>query len=145
MNGYPVNLRRDGKFLLVTFPDIPEAITQGDNREHALAMAKEALELAMEFYFDDRRPAPLPSRARKGQAVVNLSPSVAAKVLLLNEMLRQKVRPSELARRIGTTKQEVNRLTNLAPDENRPDRSSSSSTRKTPHHQSRLSQLRIKS
>jgi len=113
MNGYPVNLRRDGKFLLVTFPDIPEAITQGDNREHALAMAKEALELAMEFYFDDRRPAPLPSRARKGQAVVNLSPSVAAKVLLLNEMLRQKVRPSELARRIGTTKQEVNRLTNL--------------------------------
>ena len=113
MNGYPVNLRRDGKFILVTFPDIPEAITQGDNREHALAMAKEALELAMEFYFDDRRPAPLPSRARKGQAVVNLSPSVAAKVLLLNEMLRQKVRPSELARRIGTTKQEVNRLTNL--------------------------------
>lgn len=113
MNGYPVNLRRDGKFILVTFPDIPEAITQGDNRDHALAMAKEALELAMEFYFDDQRPVPLPSRARKGQAVVNLSPSVAAKVLLLNEMLRQKVRPSELARRIGTTKQEVNRLTNL--------------------------------
>ena len=113
MNGYPVNLRKDGKFLLVTFPDIPEAITQGDNREHALAMAKEALELAMEFYFDDQRPIPLPSRARRGQAVVNLSPSVAAKVLLLNEMLRQKVRPSELARRIGTTRQEVNRLTNL--------------------------------
>ncbi len=40
-------------------------------------------------------------------------PSVAAKVLLLNEMLRQKVRPIDLARRLGTTKQEVNRLTNL--------------------------------
>jgi antitoxin HicB len=39
--------------------------------------------------------------------------SVAAKVLLLNEMLRQKVRPIELARRIGVTKQEVNRLTDL--------------------------------
>ena len=38
---------------------------------------------------------------------------MAAKVLLLNEMLRQKVRPAELARRIGTTPQEVNRLTNL--------------------------------
>jgi len=45
--------------------------------------------------------------------VVELSPSVAAKVLLLNEMLRQKVRPIDLARRLGTTKQEVNRLTNL--------------------------------
>jgi antitoxin HicB len=39
--------------------------------------------------------------------------SVAAKVLLLNEMLRQKVRPIDLARLIGTTKQEVNRLTDL--------------------------------
>lgn len=28
-------------------------------------------------------------------------------------MQRQKVRPVELARRIGTTRQEVNRLTNL--------------------------------
>ena len=113
MDGYPVSLRRDGKFILVTFPDIPEAITQGDNRTHALEMAKEALELALEFYFDDQRPVPLPSRPRRGQAVVSLSPSVAAKVLLLNEMLRQKVRPVELARRIGTTKQEVNRLTDL--------------------------------
>jgi antitoxin HicB len=113
MQGYPVHLRNDGKFITVSFPDIPEAHTFGNNRNHALAMAKEALELAMEFYFDDQRPVPLPSRVRKGQTVVNLSPSVAAKVLLLNEMLRQKVRPSELARRIGTTKQEVNRLTNL--------------------------------
>jgi len=113
MNGFPVHLRRDGKFITVSFPDIPEAHTLGHDRNHALAMAREALETAMEFYFDDQRPVPLPSRPRRGQPVVNLSPSVAAKVLLLNEMLRQKVRPSELARRIGTTKQEVNRITNL--------------------------------
>jgi antitoxin HicB len=76
-------------------------------------MAKEALELSMEFYFEDMRPVPMPSKPKRGQAVVELSPSVAAKVLLLNEMLRQKVRPIDLARRLGTTKQEVNRLTNL--------------------------------
>jgi len=113
MRGYPVNLRKDGRYILVTFPDIPEAITQGKNRAHALEMAKEALELGMEFYFDDNRPVPLPSKPKRGQAIIELPPSVAAKVLLLNEMLRQKVRPVELARRIGTTKQEVNRLTNL--------------------------------
>jgi antitoxin HicB len=113
MQGYPVNLRKDGKFVLVTFPDIPEAITQGDNRAHALEMAKEALESAMDFYFEDRRAVPMPSKPKRGQAVVELPPSVAAKVLLLNEMLRQKVRPAELARRLGTTPQEVNRLTNL--------------------------------
>jgi antitoxin HicB len=113
MRGYPVNLRRSEGFLVVSFPDIPEAHTQGVDRAEALAMAKEALELSMEFYFDDMRPVPMPSKPKRGQAVVDLSPSVAAKVLLLNEMLRQKVRPIDLARRLGTTKQEVNRLTNL--------------------------------
>ncbi|HEY1253170.1 MAG TPA: type II toxin-antitoxin system HicB family antitoxin [Terracidiphilus sp.] len=113
MRGYPVNLRKDGKFILVTFPDIPEAITQGSNRTDALSMAKEALALSMEFYFDDMRPVPAPSAPKRGQQVVELPLSVAAKVLLLNEMLRQKVRPIDLARRIGTTKQEVNRLTDL--------------------------------
>src|SRR5271157_2850250 len=113
MQGFPVNLRKDGKFYVVSFPDIPEAHTQGLGRAEALKMAKEALELAMEFYFEDQRPVPTPSKPRPGQAVVELSPSVAAKVLLLNEMLRQNIRPAELARRIGTTPQEVNRLTNL--------------------------------
>jgi antitoxin HicB len=113
MRGYPVRLRKDGKFILVTFPDIPEAITQGKDRAEALAMAKEALEVSMDFYFEDQRPIPMPSKPKRGQAVVELPASVAAKVLLLNEMLRQKVRPIDLARRMGTTKQEVNRLTNL--------------------------------
>lgn len=113
VRGYPVRIRKDGEFVLATFPDIPEAITQGNNRAEALAMAREALELSMDFYFEDRRPVPMPSRPKRGQPVVELPASVAAKVLLLNEMLRQKVRPIDLARRIGTTKQEVNRLTDL--------------------------------
>jgi antitoxin HicB len=113
MRGYPVHLRKDGEFITVSFPDIPEAHTFGNNRAHALEMAKEALELAMEFYFEDRRPVPPPSQPKRGQAVVELPASLSAKVLLLNEMLRQKVHPAELARRIGTTPQVVNRLVNL--------------------------------
>jgi antitoxin HicB len=38
---------------------------------------------------------------------------VAAKVLLLNEMLAQKVIASDLARRMETTRQEVHRLIDL--------------------------------
>jgi len=113
MRGYPVNLRKDGKFILATFPDIPEAITQGKDRAEALAMAREALEVSMDSYFEDQRPVPMPSKPKRGQAIIELPLSVAAKVLLLNEMLRQKVRPIDLARLIGTTKQEVNRLTDL--------------------------------
>lgn len=67
----------------------------------------------MDIYFDDRRPVPAPSKPKRGQPVVTLPASLCAKILLLNEMLRQKVPPAELARRIGTTRQEVNRLTDL--------------------------------
>jgi antitoxin HicB len=113
MRGYPVKIRKEGKYLFVSFPDIPEAFTQGRNRAEALKAARDVLETAMDIYFEEHRPVPVPSKPHRGQAVVELPPSVAAKVLLLNEMLRQKIRPIELARRIGITRQEVNRLTNL--------------------------------
>lgn len=112
---FPVNLtpdKADGGFV-VTFPDIPEAITQGDTVEEALAMAQEALETALEFYFEDKRAVPVPSKAKRGQNVIELPASLSAKVLLLNEMVTQNIRPAELARRLNTTPQEVNRLTNL--------------------------------
>ena len=112
---FPITLtqdKRDGGYV-VTFPDIPEAITQGDTAEEALVMAKEALEAALEFYFEDGRTVPIPSKKKRGQKVVELPASLAAKVLLLNEMVKQKIRPVELARRLNTTPQEINRLTNL--------------------------------
>jgi antitoxin HicB len=111
---YPVRLKaeEEGGYV-VTFPDIPEAITQGEDIEDAMIHAADALESALEFYFEGRRPVPAPSKPKRGQRVVELSPSVSAKVLLLNEMLRKKIRPAELARLIGTTPQEVNRLTNI--------------------------------
>jgi antitoxin HicB len=111
---YPVTLKRekDGS-LLVTFVDIPEAITQGVSEEEAMAMAREALETALDFYFEDKREVPMPSTPKRGQPVVELPASLSAKVLLLNEMVRQGVRPAELARRLKTTPQEVNRLTDL--------------------------------
>jgi antitoxin HicB len=110
MLAYPVELTPDGKFLMVTFPDIPEANSQGDSVEDALRMAADALETALDFYFDAGRPVPVPSKPKRGQHTVELRASVAAKVLLLNEMFSQKVRPSELARRLRVTRQEVNRL-----------------------------------
>ena len=112
---FPVTLtpdETDGGFV-VTFHDIPEAITQGETVEEALAMAKEALATAMEFYFEDNRVVPTPSKPKRGQHVVELPVSLSAKVLLLNEMVTQNIRPAELARRLNTTPQEVNRLTNL--------------------------------
>jgi antitoxin HicB len=110
---YPIVMKRDGKFFLVTFPDVPEALTQGRTVEEAREAAAAALETALDFYFEQSRIVPTPSRIKRGGEFVELSASLSAKVLLLNEMIRQKVRPAELARRLQTTPQEINRLTNL--------------------------------
>lgn len=114
MFSYPVKLATDrsGGFV-VTFVDIPEAITQGDTEMHALDAAQDALQSALDFYFEDKRMVPLPSKPKRGQRLVELPASLSAKVLLLNEMISQNVRPAELARRLHTTPQEVNRLTNV--------------------------------
>lgn len=112
---YPANFKEspEGGFV-VTFPDIPEAITQGDTFEEAMEMAEDALLTAMDFYFEDNRPVPIPSAPKKGQEVVSLPASAWAKVLLLNEMLEQKVTQSELARRLGNKPQYVQRLVDLS-------------------------------
>ena len=94
MLAYPVDLKPDGKFLMVTFPDIPEANSQGDSLDDALGMAKDALESAIDWYIEQGKSVPSPSRPKRGQHLVELPASVAAKVLLLNEMIAQKVRPA---------------------------------------------------
>lgn len=111
---YPAKFEKTESGYVVSFRDIPEALTQGRSLEEAQEMAADALLTAMDFYFDDRRPVPPPSAAAPGEHLVQLPPSAAAKVLLLNEMLAQGVTASELARRLGTSPQSVNRLVNLA-------------------------------
>ena len=111
---YPAKLKaqKEGGFV-VTFRDIPEAITQGESLEDALKRAQDALETAMEFYFDDRREVPMPSARKRGERLVALPVSESFKILLLNEMVRQNIRPAELAKRMRTSKQEINRITTL--------------------------------
>ena len=110
---YPAKLTPENGGYVVTFRDIPEAITQGDTKEEAIAMAADALATAMEFYFEDRRLVPMPTEAQDGELGISLPASLTAKVLLLNEMLAQSVTPSELARRMGTSPQVVNRIVDI--------------------------------
>ncbi|MBB3193918.1 type II toxin-antitoxin system HicB family antitoxin [Roseateles terrae] len=98
---------------VVTFRDIPEAITQGDSLEDARAMALDALATAMEFYQEEQRAVPEPSALEPGEELVTLPVSMQAKLLLLNEMVAQKIRPADLARAMGIKPQEVTRLLDL--------------------------------
>jgi antitoxin HicB len=111
MLSYPVKLELDtNQTYLVTFPDIPEAAAVGDDEDEALLNALDALESAIEIYFDEKREVPLPSKPKKGQPVVTLPALVVSKALLANEMIRQGIRKSELARRLDVHMPQVDRL-----------------------------------
>lgn len=45
----------------ITFPDLPECITQGDDMQHAYEMAFDALGLAITGRENDKEPIPVPS------------------------------------------------------------------------------------
>ena len=61
--------------FVVTFRDVPEAITQGDNLLDALDMAQDALSTAMEFYDEDNNPRPKPSEPQYGDVMISLLPT----------------------------------------------------------------------
>lgn len=98
---------------VVTFRDVPEAITQGDSDAEAMAMAEDVLVSAMDFYFEDRRAVPSPSAPIGDERLVELPASVSAKVLLLNALIAENMSNADLARRMGTRPQEVQRIVNL--------------------------------
>jgi antitoxin HicB len=100
MFDYPVILTPDDGAVLVTFPEVPEAITFGANEEEALSHAVDALETTLSFYVDDRKPLPVPS-VRPGLPTVRLSALESIKLAVYREILVQGVRKAELPRRLG--------------------------------------------
>lgn len=110
---YPARLDKKGAGYVVSFRDIPEALTEGSSREEAMDMAADALATAMDFYFEDRKQVPMPSPIGKSEVPVELATSLSAKVLLLNEMLRSGVTASALAKKLKASPQTVTRIVDL--------------------------------
>ncbi len=110
---YPAKFELEDGCYVVSFRDIPEALTQGYSLEEATEMAEDALQTAMDFYFEDNRPVPMPSQAQEGEHLISLPLSVWSKVLLLNTMLEQHISQTELAKRLHKPKQEVQRIVDL--------------------------------
>lgn len=106
---YPVNIEKDGEGFFVSFPDIPEALTCGDDLEDAFFMAKDALLTAFTFYFDGEEKIPAPSVGDYPH-YVEVPASVSAKILLLNTMVDAKITKSQLGRLVGVKRQNVAQL-----------------------------------
>ena len=65
---------------VVTFRDVPEAITQGDDEIDAFEMAADALGSSIEWYLEENREVPKPSARQQDERMVVLSEAIAAEV-----------------------------------------------------------------
>ena len=106
---YPVHLERYPDTVVATFPDIPEALTEGETEDEALAEAEDCLVAALGGYVQDGRPIPVPSQG-VGTANVALSPLVAAKIALYEAVRARRLDATALALRLGCSRGTVRRL-----------------------------------
>lgn len=113
MYRYPVEITPDDNdTVMITFPDVPEAVTFGDDEADALARAPDALETALAGYIEDRRDIPSPSTAQ-GRPVVDLTLLATLKLEAYMAMRARQWRKADLARALGVNPRQIDRLLDL--------------------------------
>ncbi len=109
---YAVNLTRDdNETWLATVPDLPEAITFGEDREEALGRAIDVIETALMAAIAAREDIGEPT-TRVGDYVV-LPALASAKVALYRAMRAEGVGKAALAKRLNMALPQIDRLLDL--------------------------------
>ncbi|MBI2398107.1 MAG: hypothetical protein HYV17_09940 [Xanthomonadales bacterium] len=111
---YPVTLKRYASGQVgVRFVDVPEAITAAASRPEALALAEDALLVALSGYVDAGRPLPRASKPTRGQPVVALPARVAFKFAIHLAMRQAGMTQAMLTARLGVDARQVRRILDI--------------------------------
>ena len=100
--------------VLVTFPDVPEAITHGEDRAEARRNAVEALGLALRGYLADGEALPKPKAKGRHLVDIPVEADDALKIAVIEAFNAAKLSKAEFARRLGKAVTEAQRI--LDPD-----------------------------
>jgi antitoxin HicB len=98
--------------VLVTFPEVPEAIAHGRDRNNAVAQARIALAVALFGYLKHGEKTPVPKR-RSGQRLAPHTTDVL-KIAVVEAWMDSGLSKSEFARMLGVDEKEARRI--LDPD-----------------------------
>ena len=109
---YPARFEPGDKpgVLVITFRDVPEAITQGKGEKDALWQAGDCLEEAIAGRIADGRGIPKASRAARGERLIPIPAPMAAKAALYLAMGDAGISKVQLARKLGCDEREVRRM-----------------------------------
>ena len=108
---YPARLEpdEDGR-LVVHFPDLAEALTDGADEAEALTEAADCLSEALASRIVDQEKIPTPSPAAPDMHLVSPEPTIALKVALYEALKTRRMTVTRLAERLGIDKTEAARL-----------------------------------
>ena len=109
---YPARFEPGDKpgVLVITFRDVPEAITQGEGQKDALWQAADCLEEAIAGRIAGGRAIPKASRAARGERLIPVPAPMAAKAALYLAMAEAGMTNVQLARKLGCDEKEVRRM-----------------------------------
>ena len=109
--GFPARLEPDEEGrLVVHFPDLPEALTDGADKAEALAEAADCLSEALAGRINRGEDIPPPSRLRRGLHWVAPDPTMALKAVLYSALRARKMSVADLAHRLGIDDRKAARL-----------------------------------
>ena len=103
----------DGNGFVVSFPDIPWAITGGFTFREALINAEDCLVVALASCIRQQEELPTPSPYRKGQELLTVQPVIAAQLDLYTAMREQGIGLPDLAQRLGIGEEDTAKLLRL--------------------------------
>lgn len=109
---YPAKFTRDRKDggYVVTFRDLPEAITQADTLAGCVEEAAGALQAAIEGRIMDGLEIPAPSRTKRDERLVSVPVQTALKAALYLTMREHGITRVDLARRLRIDEKEARRM-----------------------------------
>jgi len=109
---YPAQFlpERNGKGFHVRFPDLPEALTGGNNLQDTLAEAADCLAEALAGRITRGDPIPVPSVPKRRQYSISVPLYLAPKLALYLAMRDARLTNTGLARRLGVSETVIRRM-----------------------------------
>jgi antitoxin HicB len=107
---YPARFKKEGSATLISFRDLPEAISFAEEGEDPWDAAQGALQAALEVRIERDEEIPVASAARRGEPLIPVPVETALKAALLAALRQHDQTRVSLARRLKINEKVIRRM-----------------------------------
>jgi antitoxin HicB len=107
---YPAKITADEDGYVVDFRDLENVFTEGNTKEEAMFNAQEVLDILLLDMVQDGLDIPAPSKHRKNEISITVSPEVAVPVILHILRTRKHLTMADVAHTMGVSYQNYQQI-----------------------------------